>query len=242
MRKNKDIHASGNDFPEAPFYDLEENDSAGSGSQSNDSYNLEEEEHAGEKELDSNANRPPKQHSPIAILLSLMTNPTDGWKKLRRSPFSPEEMASRCLYPLCAMAALSKFADLIYPGDATISGSLIGALIIFMSFFFGYFIIGPIAKILLPKDTKAFTETPFAKKFFMAMLSSLAIFLTVYECVPMLQPILVFLPLWTIYLISKGSRFVKATQSKPTAVAGILSIVTIGSPLLIYWLFDIVLP
>lgn len=215
-----------------------------SSSQSSSGNNIPEESYyyTEEETNDTNPEQDPQKPSPLNSLFRLMINPTEGWKILRRRKFQPEQTASRCFYPLMALASISVFIDALYFDDATLTQLLVKALIVFISFFFGYFLLIPLCKVFLPKEVKNFPETEFGKNFNMMMLSTLAIFYIISQCLPMFDAIWVFLPLWTIYLISKGARFIKASQKSPVTITFILCVLVIGTPLGVFRLFSIILP
>jgi len=178
----------------------------------------------------------------LKTLFVIMGNPVEGWKKLRRMHTDTESISGRIFYPLGALAAVSVFANLFYDSTATLQSLLINAVITFVSFFLGYFIVIQILKLFLPKNCKDIAEDPFLKQIVMISLSSMEVFFTIYSLLPMLQPVLVFLPLWTIYLITKGGRFLKIPAGKTASVTGLISIAVAGSPLLISWFFELILP
>ncbi|MDE7381045.1 MAG: hypothetical protein K2N03_02820 [Muribaculaceae bacterium] len=209
-------------------------------------YNLEDDkpELLDSRERDHNGpeeNNSPASH-PISALVRLMINPTNGWKAFRRNKFSPEIMANKCFYPLVGIASLSSFTDLVYFGETTVQSVIVDALLIFISFFFGYFLTLPLCRIFLPKEVRFFPDSDFGKDFIMGMLSTLCMFFTLYKCLPMLDTIWVFLPLWTIYLTSKGTRFIKASQQKPKTITFILSVLIVGTPLAVSRIFNLILP
>lgn len=207
-------------------------------------YNLEEGESEGSPSegFDPNPEEPRKRKTPLELMFGIMLNPVEGWKSLRRSKYTPDEISAKCFYPLSALAAASQFVALVYHPDMEMSDILVKALITFICFFFGNFIILPLLKILLPKSIKDFSETDFGKEFVMMMLSTLALFYVAITLLPMIEPVLVFLPLWTIYLISKGTKFIKIPKDKTVGATGMLCVVIIGTPLLVNWIFTSILP
>ena len=54
----------------------------------------------------------------------------------------------------------------------------------------------------------------------------------------MLEPILVFLPLWTVYIICRGVRFLKFPKEREHLATGILCLLTVGMPWLLRLLFS----
>lgn len=195
-------------------------------------------EEKGEKTPES----PKKRQAPILMLFRLMINPVEGWKELRRRNLTVDQAGTGMFYPLAGLAALSCFADIFYNPQFELQKTIVAALVVFVSLFLGNFVAIMAMKILLPKSCKEISERPFTKIMTMAMLSTLALFYTAYSLLPMLQPLLVFLPLWTIYLTVKGTRFLKPPKEKQTTVTGMVCISILGAPLLVAWLFSEILP
>lgn len=181
--------------------------------------------------------------NPVAILLMFRTllTPVDGWKALKRVHFSPDKFASACFYPLTALASVSQFAELLYGADTPLSTLIVSALRVFMSFFLGYFLILLVGKVLI-KGSKSVFDSEFGKIFVMDSLSSLAVFYSLILFLPMLEPVLVFLPLWTIYAICRGVRFLRLPSDSVTIATCLLSLIIIGMPLVVGWLFSLVIP
>lgn len=195
-----------------PLYVLPENDTA-----EDEDAEEEEEEHV-------------KRH-PFRVMLDILAGPVQGWKVMKRQHYKPQEVLAGLLYPLSGVAAATQFADLIYDANASISGTLIQAVAVFIAFFFGYFTITGVARSLMPKDSGEWAEKDFGKCFVAFSLATLALFTTVLALLPMLEPILVFLPLWTIYIICRGVRFLRVAPDKETSVSFILCVLLIGIPI-----------
>lgn len=196
-------------------YDLEDNTD----------YNIEAEESPGKKH-------------PVLLLLSMMINPVEGWKNIRRAHLKPEEVASKCFYPLVTLASMSEFMAYIYTVPESISSVLIQALNVFISFFFGYFLVILLERILLPASCREKAASEYGREFVMYLLSTLTLFYTLSNCVPMLEAVWVFLPLWTIYLASKGIRFFKFPDHRITMITVLICAFIILSPIGLYMIFS----
>lgn len=183
-----------------------------------------------------------KGKSGIGILLGIMFNPIQGWKKLRRIKLNVETLQSGCFYPLLALLALSKFAIYFYSPGISLSSVITDSVIIFVSYFFGYFCILMTLRVFLSKELFANFESDFGKEYIIIGLSTLALFSIFTELLPMLWPILIFLPLWTIYLLYKGSRFFKLSESHVLRFMVLTCGSIIGMPILINWLLTEILP
>ena len=222
------------------FYVLDEEDKDIDDSPLNfAAYNLEERDEseevvANEKDI--------KKRSPFGILLYIMFNPVEGWKKLRRSKYNVEAWQANCFYPLLAILAISKFAVFFYSVNATVSQVISESVISFVAFFFGYFSIPVVMSWLLPKEMTENFEERFGKEFILVALSTLALFSILTNLLPMLWPVLIFLPIWTLYLMFKGIRFFKFPKKEENKFFVISGVAVIGVPLLIDWALNEILP
>lgn len=180
--------------------------------------------------------------SSFGLLFKIMFNPVEGWKTFRRSGIKNETFQAGCFYPLLAILALSKFADYFYSVDVSLSGLVTGAVIVFVSFFFGYFGVLMLLSAILPKDQAKVFDEKFGKEYISVAMSTLALFSIFTEILPMLWPILIFLPIWTLYLMFKGVRFFKFPEKVEMKFYVLASIAVIGIPLAIDWLLNAIMP
>lgn len=235
-------YSSSNNLPDE--YELPEDDDPEEGEVYADDDDIEDDDDIDIDELFPPGDEEPegeKGKSPFVAMLRTMISPVEGWKSIRRHKISPEHFASGCFYPLTALASVSAFASLIYGSTTPISELIIDALRIFLSFFLGYFAVLLLGKIFMPSGKRIF-DSSFGKVFVMDSLSTLALFFTFYMVFPMVEPVLVFLPLWTFYSISRGVRFLKIPQSKSILATCVMSVLTVGLPMGVYMLLGFILP
>lgn len=180
----------------------------------------------------------PKQRSPFMLLLDILFTGTAGWKRLRRSRLTSEQTAAGCFYPILALVAVCRFADWFYLPEFDLAATIVSAASIFASFFFSYFAAQVICRWFFPAEAKGKTETGYFKLLVQYALSSLALFWIPAELLPVLEPITVFLPIWTVFIITKGVRFLRLPENYKNRcmVAIIVSIVL--TPYLFIWLCE----
>lgn len=171
------------------------------------------------------------------LMLSVLSNPIEGWKSVRRNKLSPMHTRKECFYPLVCLVGITEFAEMYYNPGVSLLRGVVDAVGGFISMFFSYFAIGVIGKILLPGIGKDSLETPFGKVFVMISLSTLCVFYSLLNLLPMLEPMLVFLPLWTVYIICRGIRFLRYPPEREHLFTAILCLLIVGMPSLIGWLF-----
>lgn len=180
--------------------------------------------------------------SRISLLWRVMLGPATGWKDLKRASLKKEAVASVYFYPLCAAAALSQFVDLIYEAHQSVLKLIVSALVIFVSYIFSYIVFPILGRPSLCAEANKTLETNFGRNALMVLFSTLALFKVAYNAIPFMEPVLVFLPLWTIYLIHRLVPVMRVPKEKWGTTTVILSVLTIGLPMFWQWLFDMLLP
>lgn len=183
-----------------------------------------------------------KRGALFLLLLRTLLQPIEGWKELRRMSIKPEDLLSGLLYPLLAIVAACKFANMLYFPQTSLSEVVVEAVISFVSYFFGYFLILMVIKLVLPPVTSRVFEEPFGKNFIILSLSTLCLFSILLDILPMFWPILIFLPLWTIYIIFRGIRFFKLPETGLLRFNVIVCLAVVGVPVAIDYLLNLIMP
>jgi hypothetical protein len=180
--------------------------------------------------------------SPILHMLKVLLNPVEGWKSVRRDKLTSDNVQRNCFYPLLAILSVSQFAELFYNTRIGLQEVLVTAIGIFVSFFFGYFCIMLLLKLLMPGEAKETSTSEFGKVFVLLSLSTLCLFFTAIELCPMLWALLIFLPLWTVYAICRGARFFRFPDNRQILCTGLLCMLIIGVPVFLDWILGELLP
>lgn len=194
-----------------------------------------------EDENDEDDSPRKRSRAPFMMMLGMMFNPVEGWKTIRRSGMTAEHMAGGCFYPMLAIAAASCFIECLYDSSVTLSMAMVEAVKIFVALFFGNFLALMLVTLVMPRDYKKIADTSYGKQYMMYLLSTLALFWTLYQCLPMIGPVLSFLPLWTIYLAIRGARFFRFPSEKSNLLITCLCLALFAAPVAIYQIFDILL-
>ena len=204
------------------------------------SYIYEEDEEEENDQIEQKEDR--GKVSAFGLMFKIMFSPVEGWKSLRRKNLSVESLQSNCFYPLLALLALGNFADYIYSVNVNLSEVITKAVVAFVSFFFSYFSLPVLLSIILPKEMAEKITAKFGKAYFIIGLSTLALFSTITTLLPMIWPILIFLPIWTLYILFKGLRFFQFKENQNIKFYILASVGVIGMPLLIDWILNLILP
>lgn len=178
----------------------------------------------------------------IYRFLFLFISPINGWKKIKNLRISSNEVAQKLFYPIIAFTALSVFMGVFYIYNFSIEELLKKAIIVFASFFFANFLIHFLSNIFLKKDSFQKIQTNYGKIFIMINLSTLSVFYILLNIFPILEPILVFTPIYTAYLVVKGCKLLRFSEGENTQSIIVLVILNICTPLVIGYLLSIFLP
>lgn len=180
----------------------------------------------------------PKHQSPFMLLIDILFTGTAGWKRLRRARLTPEQTAAGCFYPILALVAICRFADWFYLPEFDLASTLVQAASIFASFFFSYFAAQVICKWFFPAEAKSKVDSPYFKLVVQYALASLALFWIPAEVLPILEPITVFLPIWTVFIITKGVRFLRLPENHKNRCMVTIIVSTVLTPYLFTWLCE----
>lgn len=191
-----------------------------------------------EKSSDENGKR---DKSAFLMMLKVLFNPIEGWKSIRRYKLTIEECQKGCYYPLLAILAVSKFAEFIHTPRVGLNEVVVDAVAAFVSFFFGYFCIIILLNLLMPVRAKESVKSEFGKVFVIISLSTLCLFFAVLDIFPMLWAALIFLPLWTIYVICRGVRFFRFPENKQISCTATMCLLIVGVPCVLDWLLTKIL-
>lgn len=204
------------------------------------SYSLEgqEEEVADEKPCEDGKKVEPNSLSFAVAIIRILITPVEGWKAFKRIDCTPSAVNSNIMYPMIALCMSARLLSLLGWDNYGVAQALPVAIVTFCSLFFGYFCILLAGKLLLPKASADKLDTDFGRKFVSASLTTVALFDAISYALAPLQTILVFLPLWTIFIIFKGVRFLDLPSEDTGKVATLLSVLVIGLPIGLDWIMD----
>lgn len=220
-----------------------------------DSYSIEEEEEELDEEYelleedadadDSDGSEEPKRRPtrhPMLMFLHLFWSPVKAWKRLKNSKVTPEEFAAKCFYPLLAVMTACNFLDLLRNQELTLAAELQKAVCVFIAFFLGYFCVLVISKFILPEDAREKIATRFGRVYLMAGMASLALFFTIGEVLPDLDALIVFFPLFTIYLSARGAKYLRIKKAGLTITGWMAGLLEIFVPYGLYELLLLIMP
>lgn len=180
----------------------------------------------------------PKSHGPFMLLLDILFTGTAGWKRLRRARLTPEQSAAGCFYPILALVSVCRFADWFYLPEFDLAATLVSSASIFASFFFSYFAAQVLCKWFFPSEAKTKVDTAYFKHVVQYSLASLALFGISSELLPVLEPITVFLPIWTVFIITKGVRFLRLPENNKNRCMITIIVSTVLTPYVFIWLCE----
>ena len=192
-------------------------------------------------ETPSGENGKPSRN-PLILLAKLICTPVEGWKEIKRSDCTIPAFAWRCFYPLALIAALSIFANLYYNPETSVAFTVTESVIVFMSLLLANFCTLLGGSLLLPGNVRKRLDTTFGRIFIMAMMSIIALTVTVTNLLPYVAPLLSFIPIYVVYLIVRGVKFLRIPDTAVSRTWLVLAILIIGLPFLFKVVFTGLIP
>lgn len=178
----------------------------------------------------------------LRLWLRIWATPLAAWKAIRNSKVKPSAFETEVFYPILALVAAGSFARKFYFPDTSIAQCLIIATCTFVAFFASYFTLFPIVRILMRKDCSTRIDSDFGHCYVVSLLSTLAFFFFLYECLPFFETFLSFTPAYTLYLSYKGISVLRIPQQRRMSTWVVLVLLVIALPFLFYELMMLMLP
>lgn len=172
-----------------------------------------------------------------SLVVRIMVMPPSGWERTMQYGPQPDVAVWRFLTPICLLSGASAFLSRFYYPDLPSSILMVNAVITFCSMFLGYFLSLVIARLCLPADGRGFMDTPYAKLLCMTGIATLALYKILESAFPMLDVLIAFLPVWTIYLLYEGLKITVVSPRKQTFAVCAVCAAVICSPVLLEWIF-----
>lgn len=180
--------------------------------------------------------------SPWKLFLKVLMNPVEGWKELKRSKVTAAQFGWKFFYPILLIAALSYIAMPVYGIEFSAARIVSDIVITFMSLLLSNFIAALCCEWFGGKGMRKQMRTDFGRNFIMTIIGSAAIVVILWQWLPMMSPIISFLPLYSIYLIVRGVKYLRIPTNRTNAMIMMFAALCIGLPLLLYTLFSALLP
>lgn len=191
--------------------------------------------------VNNNTNTSPEA-SAWKCFLKLFYSPTAAWHKIALTGLNSDLVARTVLYPLIALSSALEFLRIIYNTHATVAPVLQTAVITFISWFAGYFCVVLAAQNICGATVKKVIDSACGKTFVMMCMATLVVFYIIYELIPILEPLIVFTPLYTIFLITKGVAISGIEEDKTLKVSAWFAVLIIGIPIVIQQIFETIMP
>ena len=179
----------------------------------------------------------------LGLLIQLIISPGKGWEDIAAVGNEPRKICAGGFYPLLGITACSVFIQLLYPLSDTFVASVQQAIITFVRFFISYFLASYVMSIFLKKLVDG--GDPNEKKyntFIIYNLSLLALITIIANCLPMEHPIVQFLPIYVLFVMWTGGRYlvIKVGNEIKFFLLSVISIIV--PPYLLGYLFNMLLP
>lgn len=178
----------------------------------------------------------------LKYLLHLVLSPGKGWEDISHDGRDPKSIVSDGLYPLFGVASLSAFVTCFYGEGQGLITLLQQAIIIFVQYFISFFIASFLYSMYVGKYVDG---EPNEKKYNTLIAYSLAlmsVITIVGNCLPMELSLVQFLPVYVALVIWKGCKYMAVKNEKTGQYMFFAVISIILPPILLGYLFNLIIP
>lgn len=176
--------------------------------------------------------------NPVWLFIKLMFGPVEGWRDLRRTKLSARAFEFGCFFPLILIAGLSSIADFMHNSATTTASVLVKSITTAVAFLLTYYGTAILCEIMLPQKVCKALRTSFGSIYIMAVISPLVLASIIGSWAPILEPAMFFMPIFSIYLIVKGVKFLRIPSDTHYKTIAWMSFATIGLTILFKYIFS----
>ena len=178
----------------------------------------------------------------LGKLFKLLVSPNVGWEEFRKYSIPNNLLLSKMFYPCLAILAASKFIPFICGYvDMDFKELIVSALIDFIKYFVGFFIISYIITGLFKFTSESEHSTNRFNNYLVLNLNILVIINILKNLVPGF-PIFDLLPIYVVYVAYCGRNYMEIPSDKEKTFLTSMAILLLGVPLCVKYLFELMLP
>ncbi|MDE6416009.1 MAG: hypothetical protein K2K68_03155 [Duncaniella sp.] len=174
-------------------------------------------------------------------LFQLILHPAHGWEDIARENVSARVPATRGLFPLIVLAALSVFMAPVYHSDVSVVKLVIESIATFSMFFPSYFIGTFVLVMFLGPSLNEPLDENRCRTFALYTIGLLTLITLILNCFPFLETFGMFMPIYVAIIQWKGALYlnVKAERTGHFMLLAVLGVLV--PPYLIYFLFSMII-
>lgn len=172
----------------------------------------------------------------LKYIIQLILSPKNGWDDIADKNPDPEILLTKGVYPLLGIASATVFLGLAYH-QATLPQVLIGAVNVFGSYFVGIFIARLLFDLYLRQIASQDVDKRQSTTLILCGFGMMLLFQIIENCLPWNLLIVKFLPIYAILVLSKGCEYLGISKRKELRFTGFAGIAIVAVPLLIYYIF-----
>ncbi len=178
----------------------------------------------------------------LKYLLHLVLSPGMGWEDISHEGQNPQMIATDGLYPIFGIASLSIFITYFYNNDYGLVLLLQRAIIIFVQYFISCFIASFMFSMFIGKYVDGELNQKKSLTLIYYSLALLSIITIISNCLPMELSLVQFLPVYVALVIWKGGKYMAVKNDKMGQYMFFAIISIIVPPILLGYLFNIIIP
>lgn len=174
--------------------------------------------------------------------LQLILAPSNGWEDVAYDDLETRPLLLKAFIPWLVILSLSSLTVRFFNPEQTWLITCHTMIVMFLKYFITYFLAGFAMTIYMPVLTKNADRERLNNIFLIFSLGLLALIDLIANLIPIDLAVLNFFPLYVLYIMWKGARFLKVVPAHSGGFVILSLFAVIVPPYLLKMLFSIILP
>lgn len=177
----------------------------------------------------------------IRQLIQLILSPARGWEDISEAALTPDDIRRRGFMPWLGITALSEFIPLAYDPTLTFLVAAESAVAVAGGMFVAMYVAGIVFDISLGRFVDGTLNLAKGSVLSLYMIGIACMFTILANMLPTTLTIVHFLPLLSVLIIFKSTRFIGVRAGDAMSYLGLAAIVTIALPIAVVGLLKLVI-
>lgn len=174
--------------------------------------------------------------------LQLIMSPAHGWEDISYDAPDARAMVTHALLPWLIVVALSSLLGCYFDGTLSLITGLHSVLSTFLMFFVTYYLGVAAFEFYMPSITSGHSIESNNSLLILFSISLLGLIEVLKNCMPVDMAMINFFPLYVLYIMWAGARYVKVNYNNRSNFATLSLFAVILPPYILQFLFSLILP
>lgn len=169
-------------------------------------------------------------------------SPVHGWEDISYDAPDSRRLVVSALIPWLILVSLSSMLPGVYSGTLTLLSALHSVIATFLMFFITYYLAVAAFSFYMPSLSGGSAREQNNNTLILFSVCLLALIEMIKNCLPVDLGMLNFFPLYVLYIMWRGARYLKVTRSNRLQYVCLAFLTILLPPYILKFIFSLILP